>query len=720
MTRPGRNDPADRPSGSAVVPPRGSTTSVSTFCRICEARCGIVATVDDGRVVRIGPDKDNPFTWQEFCAKGRSAAELVEHPRRLRGPMRRVADGYQEASWNDALDDIAARLGQIVHGHGPDGVAIYSGNPTGFNAGNLLYTGAFARGLGSRQVYSVGSVDQNNLHRVCLEMYGRWLIPLIPDVDECDYFLLVGMNPAESTFNWMYNVPNGWRRILKRQANGAVVVVLDPVTTASAQRADEHVAVWPGADWAFLLAVLALVLRRVGPPTSGPVLTGFDALREVVDAVDVARLARLARVPFEQLERVAEGFHSARTAMVVCHTGVSLGGAGTVAEWLSHVLNAVTGRLDTPGGRRFEAGYLDIASQSGTRPPRDSRVRKLPAIMGMRSLTELADEINTPGDGQIRALICNSGNPVVSGPAGGELDKAIAQLDLVVAIDLVARESHRHADWLLPAAHWLEREDLLTNFSSFEEVPFVQLGRAVVEPPSGVREEWWIWRELASRMGLHLFGKPAGEAPEPREVFRDSVDTAGVVSWEQIESHPHGLIFGKPTFGRLSEALATPDRAVNLAPEPFVAELRRLLSYGDVTVPEEYPLVMTGARRRSSMNSWLNDLPSAQRIAGTNTIEMHEVDAAAAGVLDGDSVLVESPTARVRARVEVTGRPRPGVVIAAHGWGSRVFDPHRGANPEAWGFNRNLLASDAVVDPLSAIPALGTAAVRVRAEPPPA
>lgn len=688
-------------------------TTVSTFCRICESRCGIDVTVSGGQVQRIGPDKQNPYSWKDFCSKGRSAAELVDHPRRLRWPLRRVGDGYQRATWQEATEDIAARLGAIRDTYGPDAVACYLGNPVGFNGANGAWFSALSRALRTKNQFSVSSVDQNNLHRVCYEMYGRWLVPLVPDVDACDYFLLVGMNPAVSTFGWIHNVPDGWRRTLTRQAGGATVVIVDPNQTESTAKADLHVPVWPGQDWAFLLAVLTIVLRDgLARPGLAVTLAGMDDLEALLRDVTLADLAARCRVPLADIEWVAGGFATARTAMCVAHTGVSHSGAGVLAEWLSHVLNAVTGRLDAVGGRRVQPGYVPIGSMFGTRPPEPSRVRGLPALAGARSLAELADEILTPGQGQVRALICNSGNPVISAAQGGRLDGALAQLDLVVAVDLLQRESHRHAHWLLPAAHFLEREDLLTVYSSFEDRPFVQLGQAAIAPPPDVREEWVFWRDLALAMDLPIFGAQS-ETMTPHALWQQLVDGGGKLTWQELLAHPHGVIYGQDSIGHLTTVIATPDGAVRLAPEAFVAQTREEVTRPAPTASDELPLVLSNSRRKASMNSWLNDLPSALRRGTENVLEIHHDDALPLGVQTGDPVTVTSATTTLDCTALVSDAPRVGVVILCHGWGSRVFDPHDGHAPEVHGVNRNALVSDQSIDPLSGTPAFGITAVRV-------
>ena len=484
--------------------------TVYTFCRYCLAACGIAVTVEDNRVIKISADKDNPHSWQDFCAKGRTANQTVEHPRRILNPMRRVGDSYVEATWDEAITDIAARMTALIEADGPDAIGLYYGNPAGFSSSNVLFMNAWLDAVGTQNRYAVGSVDQNAMHVVAEAMYGSILMAPVSDVDNCDYFLLVGANPAVSAWNWLETVPGGWKRALERQRQGATIVVVDPLRTESADKADVHLAVRPGQDWALLLAMVKAILEEglEHDEDCRDLATGLPELRRLVADADLDDLAARCDIPRGVIERVARDFAAARTAMVVTRTGVSMHVTGTIGEWLGHVLNVITGRMDRPGGRRFEPGYVDalrladLAKSSAHK----SRLRGRGMVAGAHALAELPDEITTPGPGQIRAMVINCGNPLVSGPDGGKLDAALEELDLLVAIDFVQRESHRHAHWLLPAVHWLERDDLMALTSNLHDEPYVQYGRKAVEPPPDAREEWRIFVDLAIAMRKPLFG----------------------------------------------------------------------------------------------------------------------------------------------------------------------------------------------------------------------
>lgn len=714
--------------------------TVHTFCRYCLAACGVTVTVEDNRVRKIAADKDNPHSWHDFCAKGRTAAEVVEHPRRILTPMRRVGDRYEPAGWDEAIGDIAERMNALIDADGPDAVGAYYGNPAGYSASNLVFMNGWLDAVGTHNRYAVGSVDQNVVHVVAEAMYGSSLMVPVSDVDNCDFFFLVGANPAVSAWNWLESVPGGWRRALERQRRGARIVVVDPVRTESADKANVHVAVRPGQDWALLLAMMKVILDA-GLEHHGDcagLTDGMPALRALAAAADLDDLAGRCEVPRPQIESLARDFAGAAAAMVITRTGVSLQAGGTVAEWLGHVLNVITGRMDRPGGRRFEPGYIDTLRLAGLAEPAPhrSRVAGRDLVAGAHALAELPAEISTPGPGQLRALLINCGNPVISGPDGAALDAALQQLDLLVVIDLVQRESHRHAHWLLPAVHWLERDDLPALTGSMHDEPFVQYGRRAVEPPPQAREEWQIFVDLALAMRRPLFGARGlngfirasrrlagltgrpGVAFTPRWLDRLLVLSARKVNgrrlrWRDVRDNPHGLVLGPRSFGHFRAALRTPGKRVRVAPPEFIARACELLADAAPVPPADYPLLLGNRRNRHAMNSWLNELPGLHPAGKHNVVYVHPVDAAALGITDGDRVRVSSPTGSVETTAALSDRPRRGLVVLEHGWGSRVFDPRSGSAPISFGVNRNLLVDGAALDPLSQTSALGGAHVRV-------
>jgi formate dehydrogenase len=409
-----------------------------------------------------------------------------------------------------------------------------------------------------------------------------------------------------------------------------------------------------------------------------------------------------------------------------------------VGEWLGHVLNVITGRMDRPGGRRFEPGYIDalrLAAAAKT-PEHTSRLAGRKMVAGAHALSELPAEITTPGPGRIRAMLINSGNPVVSGPDGDALDSALAQLDLLVAVDFVQRESHRHAHWLLPAVHWLERDDLLALTSNMHDEPYVQYGVRAVDPPANAREEWRVFVDLALAMDVPLFGvkgingfikasrrlarltrRPA-LAFTPRWLDRLIVATSRKVNgrklkWRDLLTHPHGIVLGPREYGHFAAALRTDDKRVHVAPAELVTRARELLATPLPRAPTGYPFQIGNRRHRHSMNSFLNELPGLHPGGKGSVVLIHPADAATLGIRDGDLVRVYSPVGEVEVAAALSDRPRRGLVVLDHGWGSRVFDPRGGAVPLSFGVNRNALIDGEPVDPLSQTPAMSSSHVGI-------
>jgi len=710
--------------------------TVHTYCRICVANCGLEVQVDDAmkRVLEIAPDRENPYTWRDFCRKGKTANEIVEHPRRITTPMRRVGDRYVPASYEEAITDISGRLNAIIDAHGPDAVGSYNGNPMGLSFASTMFWNGLLDAIGTGNRFWVGSVDQNNAHVVAKEMYGGELVALVPDIDACDCFLLIGMDPVHSRFGWLDNNPSGWNRVLARQQQGADLIIVDPRRSDSAQKANLHVPITPGQDWAFLLGVIKIVFSNGWErPAKDLPLGGLNDIRGLAADADLDELVRRCGIEAEVIEDVARRFATARTAMCVTHTGVAHNEHGTLGEWLGHVLNLITDRTDRPGGRRFERGFVDIGLVMKAFAPgaeHRTRLRDNPPIVGFHSLAELPDEITTPGDGQIRAMLIAFGNPVVSGPDGAALDAALEQLELLVSIDLVQRESHRHAHWLIPGTHWLEREELSPLLGGMQERPYVQFAQRAIEKPAGVMEEWEFFTELALAMNRNLFGKPGVNrfvrlsravakltrrpklALNPEWGQRLLVLMGRRLKWSEIRRHPHGLVYGEPRYGDLARVIATPDKRVHLAPPAFVDAARAALAVSP-PVDDRYPLLLINKRHREAMNSWLNESPGLFQADRLNVVEVHPHDASAADVAEGDEVRLVSRVGAIELRARVTDAMRPGVVCVPHGWGSRLFDPGGDQPPSAFGTNRNLLVDNVRIDPFSQTPMFNSTAVRL-------
>jgi formate dehydrogenase len=705
---------------------------VYTTCRYCESCCGLAVEVDAeaNRVVRIKADKDNPGSWRDVCNKGLTAHEVVEHPQRLRWPMKRVGERYVRVSYEEAVEGVASELRRIMDEHGPDAIASYIGNPIGFGS-DVVFSLGLIDGIGTRSRYSASSLDQNNQHVIAEALFGYAFVPFGPDVDGCDYLVLVGGNPAISQFGWLGSATDGWRRILARQKNGATIVVVDPRRTRSAEDADRHLAIEPGTDWAFLLGLLTVVFREGLEDAAALAELPADhvaRLRGLTGAVDLQALSARTGIPVTAVEEVARGYAKAEGAMCLTMTGVSQNDTGTLGQWLSTVLDIVTGHFDRPGGRRWDSGFVNMTDFASRSLSVDgvSRVRGQRTVMGCRSACELSDEIDTPGEGQVRALILQAGNPVVAGPNGAALDRSLASLECLVAIDLVQRESHRHAHWLIPAPHWLERAELPFNLANAQDQSFLQYANRAVDPPPDVRPEWEFCTDVALAMGVPMLGRRGfntairtsrwlakglgrpGLAITPALLERISLAATKRASYKSIKEAPHGIAHGEKRFGQLAEFRK--GAPILIAPEELCDALQHKLAESSKR-SEAFPFLMTGGRSLHLMNSWLTELPNVQKREQENRCEIHPDDASELGIADGDRVRVRSEIGAVEISAEISDRVRRGVVCIPHGWGSRVFSPADGADPIVHGVNRNLLVDHRVLDPFSGTPNLNSTRV---------
>ena len=685
-----------------------------TYCRICEANCGMVATVEDGRVAKLRPDRDHPLSRGYACPKGIAFPEVQDDPDRVVHPLRRRPGGALErVSWDEALADVGGRLRAIRDEHGGDAIGMYMGNPAAWSFGHTVWGKGLLDALGSPHYYSSGSQDVNNRFAASALLYGTPLTIPIPDVLRTDLLVVFGANPYVSNGS-VLSIPRVRDRLRAIVRRGGRVVVVDPRRTETAREL-EHLPIRPDGDARLLLSLLHVVFEE-GLADRGALEASCqdgDELRRLAAAHPPEAGEAWTGVPAERARALARDIATAGGAAIYGRTGTCLGRHGTLTAFLLDALAAVTGNLDRPGGLLIGTSPFDLeahAERAGmaTYGERRSRVGGFPDVLGQMPATLMAPEIETPGPGRLRALIVTAGNPVHSVPDGAALERALPKLDLLVSIDLYVNETARHADYVLPATTWLEREDAPVTFGQFFYRPFLQYTGAVVPRRGEAREEWEIFDALARTLGvvpasipaLRLLGR-AGVRMGPRRVMDTLLRTGprgdlfglrrGGLSLERLERQPHGLVLDEhwPT-GVLPARIKHRPRRVRLAPPEIVAEVRRLEAEpppGDGALP----LRLIGMRELRSHNSWMHNVPALMRGGRRHALRMHPADAAARGLVDGDPVRVRSERGEVGpAPVLVTDEMTPGVVALPHGWGHS--GGWRRANA-AGGVNVNALTS---------------------------
>ncbi|MFW8627700.1 molybdopterin-dependent oxidoreductase [Deinococcus sp. ME38] len=631
-------------------------------CNLCEAICGLKITVQGGRVTDVRGDPDDPLSRGHICPKGTALPDLHADPDRLKAPMRRVGDSWEPMEWDAALDHVAARLRAVREQHGPDAVATFQGNPSVHNSGTLLSAGAFLKALGSRSRYTATSIDQLPHHFAGAEMFGHPLLLPIPDVDRTDFFLMMGANPLASNGSIM-TAPGIRDRLKAIRARGGRVVLLDPRRTESAEYATDFHHIRPGTDALFLLALLNEVFASGLERTAhlGGVMTGLDSLKAAAAPFTPEAVEARTGVSAGVTRELARAFATAPRAAAYGRIGLSIQEFGGLCQWLVNALNAVTGHLDTVGGAMFPAPAFDLlagAKAGATHHGRHhTRVRGLPEFDGELPNVALAEEILTPGDGQIRALVTVAGNPVLSVPDGAALDRALGSLDFMVSIDPYLNETTRHAHVILPPAFGLEVPHYDVIFHHFAVRNTARYSQPVFPIRPDQRFDYQIFDGLVQR----LTGK-ALATPEQRLSAGLAHGRSGL-TLDDLKVNPHGVDLG-PLQPCLPGRLLTATGELHLAPAPMLADLPRLRATLDQT-PE--PLVLIGRRQLRSNNSWMHNTPRLMRGPDRCTVQLNPADAQ--GLEHGQTVLIRSRVGEITAPLEITDTVMPGVACLPHGFG---------------------------------------------------
>jgi anaerobic selenocysteine-containing dehydrogenase len=719
-------------------------------CPFCEATCGLEVTVRGDAVVKVRGDADDVFSRGFLCPKGVALKDLHEDPDRLRTPMVRAADGeLRPASWEEAFGAIAERLAPLVEAHGRDAVAVYIGNPAAHGLAALLYGRVLIKALGTRSVFSASTVDQRPKEISSGLLFGAPLSVPVPDIDRTRHLLMLGANPLASNGS-LLTAPDMRGRINALQARGGKLVVVDPRRSRTAEVADEHHAIRPGTD-AHLLFALVHVLFAEGLTAPGRLagLTGgLEAVEELAQPFTPEAAAVACGIDPARIRRLARELAAAESAAVYGRIGTTTQEFGTLASWLIDVLNVLTGNLDRPGGAMFTRAAAGQRNSSGA-PGRGrgltvgrwhSRVRGLPESLGELPVAALAEEMETPGEGQLRALITLAGNPARSTPNSGRMERALEHLDLYVAVDIYVNETTRHADVILPAPSPLQRSHYDLALYQLAVRNVANYSPPVLAPDPDVPDEWvtllrlaavaagqpvpddvepfdrMVAAEMVRRSGSNVAegereeraARLAGEtdllaAVEPRrgpERLLDLLLRAGPyeLTLADLEAAPHGIDLG-PLEPRLPDALRTPSGKIELAPPPIVADVARLRAA--LSRPVNGGLVLVGRRQLRSNNSWMHNLELLVSGPERCTLQVHPDDAARLGLEHGAPARVENRAGALEAPVEVTDAVMPGVVSLPHGWGHDAPGSRLGVAEAHAGVNANLLADEALVDALS-------------------
>ncbi|MGW4845004.1 molybdopterin-dependent oxidoreductase [Nocardia brasiliensis] len=697
-------------------------------CPLCEAVCGLEITLDPGdHVTAVRGDKADPFSKGFICPKGASFGHLDEDPDRVREPMirDRATDTWRTASWDEAFDLIAERFPQIVAEHGKQSAAAYLGNPNAHTVAGALYVPVLLRALSTRNIFSASTADQMPKQVASGLMFGDPLTVPVPDLDRTDYLLMLGANPLESNGS-LCTAPDFPGRLKALRRRGGRFVVVDPRVTRTAKLADEHLFIRPGSD-AYLLFGIVHTLFAEDLVSIRVEVAGVDELRTAAAAFSPDTVATRTGVPADTVIRLARELAAAPTAAVYARIGTCTAEFGTITQWLVDAINVLTGNLDTAGGAMFAtAAAGGIVRSKPFRPGRwTSRVRGLPEAMGELPVATLADEINTPGEGQIRALVTVAGNPVLSAPSGARLDAAFARLDFMVSVDRYLNETTRHADVILPPPRPVQSPHYDFALLQFAVHNYARYSRPLVPLGERPSESAVLTRLAAAVSGMPHAGADgvdpltgvdeliiagmlhkAGMTERRGELIgadttEQRIDlmlrlgpygewAGGRLNLQVLLDNPHGVDLG-PLQPKLPGALRTESKKVELAPRQLLDDVSRMRARLADAAPD---VVLIGRRQLRSNNSWMHNV--ATLVSGSNrcTLHINPADVARLGL--HEHAVVKSAAGMLTVPLEPTDAIMPGVVSLPHGWGHT--DSTQSVAKEHAGVNANVLTDDSVVD----------------------
>ena len=682
-------------------------------CNLCEAICGLTFEVQGQRIVSVKGNEADPLSRGHICPKAVALKDLHEDPDRLRHPVRRVVDAqghstWQRISWEQAFDLVVDGLARVREQHGANAVAVYQGNPNVHNWGNITHGHLFFGQLKTRNRYSATSADQLPHHVVAHWLYGHQLAIPIPDIDHTRFMLILGGNPLASNGSLM-TVPDVRARFKALRQRSGRLVVVDPRRTETAAIADEHLAIDPGTDAWWLLALLHTLFDEdlLLPGPMGELLDGVDTVRELVQAFSPEATAALTGIDAATTRRLARDLATTGAAVVYGRMGVSTQAHGVVCQWAIQVLNLLTGHVDREGGALLTTPALDLIRMKLMGPGHlgawHSRVRGAPEFSGELPVSVMAEEMRTPGRGQVRALVTAAGNPVLSTPNGRQLDEALAGLDFMVSIDFYLNETTRHADVILPPTCFVEHDHYDLVFLHLAVRNVARYSEPVVQPEAGALHDWQIYSELAQRYARRVWAQERHPARQrvgglltrslmkrlpPRRLLAIGLRRAGgKLRLGQLLAHPEGIDLG-PLAPSLKKRLQARRARIALVPAPIAAQLPELAQalHAPQTVPAD-ALKLIGRRDVRSNNSWMHN--SERLVSGKPrcTLWLHPADAAHRQLQDGQRVRVRSRVGEVTVAVHITPDIRPGVVSLPHGWGHdrpgidlRVAQAHPGVS----------------------------------------
>lgn len=673
------------------------------ICSLCEAGCGLIATVEGDKVQSIRGNPDDVLSRGHVCPKGVALMDLHNDPDRLRAPMIKGADGWAAASWDDALDLVAGRLHDFKSRSGPDSIGVYGGNPTAHILGAHTHFGPFLQQLGTRNIYSAASLDILPVQLAAFLLYGNQYLLPVPDIDRTQHLLVIGANPMVSNGSMMM-VPDFPGRLRELKKRGGRMVVIDPRRTETARSADAHHFIRPGSDAFLLLAMLGVLFKedRLKLGEAALYVDGVEAVRAVCERVPLGLAAERTGVAAEDIRALALDFADAESAACYGRIGVSVQEYGSLCQWAIQALNILTGNFDRPGGVMFTehlAPPAPTAADAGGFARWTSRVSGLPEFGGLMPAAVLAEEILTAGEGQIRALMTLAGNPARSAPNSARMDEALRSLEFFVAIDLYLNESNQHADVILAPVSQLQRSHYPMFTARYGVRNVVRYTPPVLSKGEGERQDWEILSGLTQRLAV-LADVERQPVQTPEEILSQMLAESARpdITIEKLIAEQNGFDLG--ALGAcMPDRLSTVDKHINLECKTITADIDNLLGQPRKQNGDK---LLVGRRSARSNNSWMHNLPRLMARRPDHHLLVHPDDAAFCGIENGAQVELRTQVGVVSVEARISDEIMPGSVCLPHGWDHREAGASLAIASSLPGANFNMLVDEKFIDRPSA------------------
>jgi anaerobic selenocysteine-containing dehydrogenase len=705
-----------------------------SFCRICVAYCGLRAQVDEGRLVSVKGDPDHALSRGYTCVKGRRIPDAVNHPDRLRSCRVRSREGqFEDIPSQRAFDEIAERLSDLIETYGPRSVATYTGTGAWGNGATLEIEKAWHRGIGSIMRHSSATIDQQ------AKMISPWFHGVwgggAQSFESANVILLIGQNPLVAG-QYQAGGPPGYYPTALRQARarGLRVIVVDPRRSELARQADLHLQIIPGEDPTLLAAMIRQLLAEglEDRDFCDEHVEGVQALKNAVEEFTLDYAAERCGLSAEDIVAATDLFAAGPRGMASSGTGPSMAPHPNLMEHLVQSLNSLCGRWAREGDVVHAPSLLspDLprpaqALPSDFLPPdlspsanyEKSRVRGLRQIFQEMPTAALAEEILTPGEGQVRALIVVGGNPVLAWPDQPKTLRALAKLDLLVVLDVRETPTTSRADYVIASTHFMERAELSLLGDFFYEAPFAQFTERISEPEGDLTEDKTFFVELARRMGtqLELPGGSLDTSDPPDELtLLEMIRPETKVPIREVANHEGGKRFDEIEV-RVAPAAEGITARLNVAPQELLTVLFEIRGESRRTAARAagFDHLLISRRVKHMSNSVGHDLPRSAREPAYNPAYLHPSDLTALGLNSGDLIEIESEDGCVEAIVEAEPEIRSGVVSMSHCYGG---DPDTEAPTSQVGSAvAALIAVDHDFDPICGQPRMSAIPIRIRA-----